>query len=311
MVEAAAHGRPVIGSDDPGIAALAAGLPGCITVPAGDVPRACHRAGPAAERSAARRAAGSGERRCRARAGMRPNASPTRMEQVYERAIAARRPHVRTPEVAYSALGLRAAGGRRRPTSTPAGWAPAARRAARAAAPSAHASASPTGSNSPRPSVLSRSTGMSLTSAGVPHAQASSGGSPNPSYSEGYSSAAAPVSKATRSASVTWPARRIDGVVRRLAQARTCRALRRPGPADERHPGGPAGERRGRWRGPCAGCAQPTMRAYGPSMPSRSLTASTAAAGAGAKAGSTASRMTRIRDLAARRSAPARRRPTG
>jgi glycosyltransferase involved in cell wall biosynthesis len=37
VVEAAAHGRPVIGSDDPGVVALASGLPGCRVLPAGDV----------------------------------------------------------------------------------------------------------------------------------------------------------------------------------------------------------------------------------------------------------------------------------
>jgi glycosyltransferase involved in cell wall biosynthesis len=101
VVEAAAHGRPVIGSDDPGIAALATGLPGCITVPAGDVRALANELGQLLNDPlhAARLGDANAEA---ARARHAPERLAERMEQVYERAIAAHRTHVRTPEVAYS-----------------------------------------------------------------------------------------------------------------------------------------------------------------------------------------------------------------
>ncbi len=104
VVEAAAHGRPVIGSDDPGIAALAAGLPGCVTVPAGNVGALAHAIGQLLDDSlqAARLGRANAEA---AHVAHAPERLAERMEQVYERAIAARRHggrRVRSREIAYS-----------------------------------------------------------------------------------------------------------------------------------------------------------------------------------------------------------------
>jgi hypothetical protein len=91
----------VIGSDDPGIAALAATLPGCITVPAGDVAALATEMGRLL--SDALHAARLGRVNAEAaHVAHAPERLAERMELVYERAIAARRPHVRTREVAYS-----------------------------------------------------------------------------------------------------------------------------------------------------------------------------------------------------------------
>ena len=101
VVEAAAHGRPVIGSDDPGIAALAAVLPGCSIVRAGEagalageLDRLLRDPLHAAERGRVNAEA--------ARVAHAPERLVKCMQQVYERAIAARRPSVRTREIAYS-----------------------------------------------------------------------------------------------------------------------------------------------------------------------------------------------------------------
>ena len=101
VVDAAAHGRPVIASDDPGIAALAAVLPGCVTTPAGQVQAlasALERVltEPAhAARMGSANADASGVEHA-------PELLAARMEVVYRRAIEARRPRVRTRDVAYS-----------------------------------------------------------------------------------------------------------------------------------------------------------------------------------------------------------------
>jgi glycosyltransferase involved in cell wall biosynthesis len=101
VVEAAAHGRPVVGSDDPGIAALAGVLPGCILVPAGNVGALASQLGRLLCDSL--HAAELGRLNAEAaRVAHAPERLVNCMEQVYERAIAARRPSVRTREVAYS-----------------------------------------------------------------------------------------------------------------------------------------------------------------------------------------------------------------
>ncbi len=101
VVDAAAHGRPVIASDDPGIAALAGVLPGCVMTSAGDVlglaaalERMLNEPAHAARLGAANAEASRTEHA--------PENLAARMEQVYLRAIESRRPRVRTREVAYS-----------------------------------------------------------------------------------------------------------------------------------------------------------------------------------------------------------------
>ena len=101
VVDAAAHGRPVIGSDDPGIAALAAVLPGCITSPAGDVRAlAAHLDQLLNEPTHAARLGRANAEASRLEHA--PEQLAARMEPIYRRAIAARHPRVRTREVAYS-----------------------------------------------------------------------------------------------------------------------------------------------------------------------------------------------------------------
>jgi glycogen synthase len=102
VVEAAAHGRAVVGSDDPGIVAMAAGLPGCVTVAAGDaraladqLDRLLSEPARAGRLGAANLAAAAEDHA--------PQRLAERMQEVYARAIAARRPGVRKPEIAYSA----------------------------------------------------------------------------------------------------------------------------------------------------------------------------------------------------------------
>jgi len=102
VVEAAAHARPVIGSDDPGITALAAGLPGLhhpslramYATLATELGRLLNDPLGAARLGQANADAARGRHA--------PERLAEGMEQIYERAIAARRPHVRIPEVAYS-----------------------------------------------------------------------------------------------------------------------------------------------------------------------------------------------------------------
>jgi glycosyltransferase involved in cell wall biosynthesis len=107
VVEAAVHARPVIGSDDPGIAALAAGLPGCITTPAGDVRALAAELGRLLNDSlhAARLGQANAEA---ARIVHAPERLAERMEQVYGRAIAARRPSVRARDACVLRLNHRA-----------------------------------------------------------------------------------------------------------------------------------------------------------------------------------------------------------
>ncbi|HEX4430988.1 MAG TPA: glycosyltransferase family 4 protein [Frankiaceae bacterium] len=101
VVDAAAHGRPVIASDDPGIAALAAVLPGCVLSPAGDVRALAAHLDQLLNEPA--HAARLGKANAEAsRLEHAPEHLAARMEQVYQRAIEARRPRVRTREVAYS-----------------------------------------------------------------------------------------------------------------------------------------------------------------------------------------------------------------
>ena len=101
VVEAAAHGRPVVGSDDPGIAALAAVLPGCSIVRAGEVGALAGQLDRLLCDSLHAAQLGHANAEA-ARVTHTPERLVERMEQVYERAIAARRPSVRTREIAYS-----------------------------------------------------------------------------------------------------------------------------------------------------------------------------------------------------------------
>jgi glycosyltransferase involved in cell wall biosynthesis len=101
VVDAAAHGRPVIGSDDPGIAALAAVLTGCVLSPAADVRAlAAHLDRLLSEPAQAARLGKANAEASRAEHA--PEHLAALMEQVYQRAIRARPPRVRTADVAYS-----------------------------------------------------------------------------------------------------------------------------------------------------------------------------------------------------------------
>ena len=76
-------------------------LPGCVTVPAGDVHALAGQLDQLLNEPAHAAQLGRANAEA-ARIEHAPQRLAERMEAVYERAIAARRPHVRTPEIAYS-----------------------------------------------------------------------------------------------------------------------------------------------------------------------------------------------------------------
>ncbi len=142
--------------------------PGCVTTPAGQV-RALRRRHSSGARPTRKRRRGWGVPNADAsRVGMRPSCSRTAWKRSTERAIDGRRPArqatVKPPTHARTSSSWRPASAHRQ-----AGGAGARQLAAqRLPRPRPRRARRPPASSSPRPPVLSRRTGMSLTSAGCP-----------------------------------------------------------------------------------------------------------------------------------------------